>query len=84
MGITRLDPEDLAGSLEPVLEWLRASGARKVAVHFDLDVLDPSLADYLLFHDPSAAPGAWDAVPKGRIGSRRSRRSSTRSRREPT
>ena len=57
----------LAGSPEPVLRWLRASGARKVAVHFDVDVLDPSLHDYLVFHDPSAAPGAWDAVPKGRM-----------------
>jgi arginase len=50
-----------------VLAWLRRSGARKVAVHFDLDVLDPSLHRYLLFHDPSAPPGAWDAVPKGRM-----------------
>jgi arginase len=65
--IARLGPEDLAGSPEPVLRWLRASGARKVAVHFDLDVLDPSLYDYLLFHDPSAAPGTWDEVPKGRM-----------------
>jgi arginase len=66
-GIARLSPEDLAGSPEPVLRWLRASGARKVAVHFDLDVLDPSLYDYLLFHDPSAAPGTFDEVPKGRM-----------------
>jgi arginase len=66
-GMARLGPEEVAGSPEPVLQWLRASGASKVAVHFDLDVLDPSLADYLLFHDPSAAPGAWDDVPKGRM-----------------
>jgi arginase len=65
--IARLGPEDVAGSPEPVLRWLRASGARKVAVHFDLDVLDPSLYDYLLFHDPSAAPGTYDKVPKGRM-----------------
>lgn len=57
----------LPGSPGPVLAWLRATGASKVAVHFDLDVLDPSLHGYLLFHDPSPAPGAWDAVPKGRM-----------------
>jgi arginase len=66
-GIVRFSPEDLAGSPAPVLQWLRASGARKIAVHFDLDVLDPSLYDYLLFHDPLAAPGAYDEVPKGRM-----------------
>lgn len=65
--MTHLGPEAVAGSPEPVLEWLRASGARKVAVHFDLDVLEPSLYDYLLFHDPSAAPGTYDDVPKGRM-----------------
>jgi arginase len=66
-GIARLSPEDLAGSSERVLEWLRASGATKVAVHFDVDVLDPSLYDFLLFHDPYAAPGTYDEVPKGRM-----------------
>lgn len=66
-GMTRLAPEDVAGSPERVLHWLRASGARKVAVHFDLDVLDPALCDHLLFHDPSAPPGTWDDVPKGRM-----------------
>jgi arginase len=66
-GMSRLRPEDVEGSPARVLEWLRASGATKVAVHFDLDVLDPSLCDFLLFHDPSAAAGAWDDVPKGRM-----------------
>jgi arginase len=65
--ITRLSPEDLAGSPAKVLEWLRASGAKKVAVHFDVDVLDPSLYGFLLFHQPDAAPGTWDDVPKGRM-----------------
>jgi arginase len=66
-GMARLGPEEVAGSSERVLEWLRATAARKVAVHFDVDVLDPSLCDYLLFHDPSAAPGTYDDVPKGRM-----------------
>jgi arginase len=66
-GIARLSPEDMAGSPERVLEWLRASGATKVAVHFDLDVLDPSLYDFLLFRDPSAGAGAFDGVAKGRM-----------------
>ncbi|OHV79446.1 arginase family protein [Rhizobium sp. LCM 4573] len=66
-GMTRLSPEDLAGSAEPVLQWLRASGAKKVAVHFDLDVLDPSLYDFLLSQDPDARPNTYDGVAKGRM-----------------
>ena len=65
--LAHLSPEDMAGSHEPVIEWLRASGAKQVAVHFDLDVLDPALYDFLLFHDPTAAPNAFDGVAKGRM-----------------
>jgi arginase len=65
--IARLSPEDLAGSPDKVLDWLRASGAKKVAVHFDLDVLDPSLYRFLLTHQPDAPPGRWDNVAKGRM-----------------
>lgn len=66
-GMTRLSPEDLAGSVEPALKWLRASGAKKVAVHFDLDVLDPSLYDFLLSQDPNARPNAFEGVARGRM-----------------
>jgi arginase len=48
-GIARLSPGGLSGSPERVLEWLRVSEARKVTVHFDVDVLEPSLYDFLLF-----------------------------------
>lgn len=66
-GMTRLSPDDLAGSAEPVLAWLRASGAKKVAVHFDLDVLDPTLYDFLLSQDPAAGPDAFTGAAKGRM-----------------
>jgi arginase len=66
-GIARLSPNDLAGSPNKVLEWVRASGVKKVAVHFDVDVLDPALYGFLLFNQPDAAPGKWDDVPKGRM-----------------
>ncbi|GHE76642.1 arginase [Camelimonas fluminis] len=66
-GITRLSPEELAGSPAKVLEWVRSNGAKKIAVHFDVDVLDPTLYDFLLFNDPSLAPGAFDGVAKGRM-----------------
>jgi arginase len=43
-GITRLSPADLAGSPAKALQWVRGSGAKKNAVHFDVYVLDPSLS----------------------------------------
>lgn len=67
-GMARLSPEDLGGSAEPVLDWLRGSGATKVAVHFDLDVLSPAGHDYLLFNKPGLPEGAFDGVAKGRMG----------------
>lgn len=66
-GIARLDPANLHGSPEKVLQWVRASGAKKIAVHFDVDVLDPSLYRFELFRQPDAAPGTWDGIPKGRM-----------------
>lgn len=66
-GLARLGPEDLAGSPAKVLEWVRSSGAGKIAVHFDVDVLDPVLYDFLLFRDPSLAADAFDGVARGRM-----------------
>jgi arginase len=43
--LAHLGPEELAASSEPVLDWLRATGAKRVAVHFDVDVLRPAHYD---------------------------------------
>lgn len=40
-GIPHASPEALRETSAPVLDWLKASGAEKVLVHLDLDVLDP-------------------------------------------
>lgn len=66
-GLSHLSPEELKAGNAPILAWLRQVGAKRIAVHFDLDVLDPALYDFLLFHDPSAAPNAFDGVAKGRM-----------------
>src|SRR5690606_26714626 len=36
-------PQALAQTSAPVLDWLKEIGAKRVAIHFDLDVLDPAL-----------------------------------------
>ncbi len=42
LGIEGLSPEETRNDCGSVLEWLKETGARKVVVHLDLDVLDPA------------------------------------------
>jgi arginase len=39
-GIKSFRPEDLHLSSQPLLDWLRASGCSRIAIHFDVDVVD--------------------------------------------
>jgi arginase len=39
-GIRSFRPDDLHRSSQPLLEWLKASGCSRVAIHFDVDVVD--------------------------------------------
>lgn len=40
-GIPHLSPSDVAADSSAILSWLDACGASRVAIHFDMDVLDP-------------------------------------------
>ena len=42
LGLTHFSPQDLASSSKPVIDWLKGTGASKVMVHFDMDIMDPS------------------------------------------
>jgi arginase len=66
-GLRRAAPEELAISSAPVLDWLRDIGAKRLAIHFDLDVLDPALFHSLLFCGPEAAAGTFQGVPVGKM-----------------
>jgi arginase len=39
-GIRSFRPDDLRRSSQPLLDWLQASGCARVAIHFDVDVVD--------------------------------------------
>lgn len=58
-------PQALASTSAPVLDWLKEIGAKQVAVHFDLDVLDPALFRSLLFANPDPAAPAIEGSPAG-------------------
>lgn len=42
MGIKSLSPAEVTDNSRAILKWLKETGASKVLIHFDLDVLDPA------------------------------------------
>jgi arginase len=66
-GLSMATPSQLIDSSEPVVEWLRSTEARHVAIHFDLDVIDPAEFRSLYFARPNAAPGGFAGIPQGRM-----------------
>ncbi|WP_231410130.1 arginase family protein [Ralstonia solanacearum] len=65
LGLRHAGPDALAETSQPVLQWLRETGARRVAIHFDLDVLAPAQFRSLLFANPAAPADAFDGVAQG-------------------
>jgi arginase len=65
LDLRRAGPDELADSSEPVLRWLKDIDAKHVAIHFDLDVLDPRQFRSLLFSNPAAPADAFDGIAQG-------------------
>ena len=42
LGIKGLSPEEVAADSSLILEWLKGTGASKVVIHLDIDVIDPA------------------------------------------
>ncbi|WP_349295428.1 arginase family protein (plasmid) [Thioclava sp. 'Guangxiensis'] len=66
-GIPFIGPDQLAETSAPVLDWLRQSGKKHVAIHLDLDVLDPKGFRSLLFNKPGSDNAEWADTPQGRM-----------------
>ncbi|KVD46825.1 arginase [Burkholderia sp. ABCPW 11] len=68
LGLRNVGPAQLAteGS-KPVLEWFESTGAKHLAIHFDLDVLDPALFHALLFAKPGLPEDAYAGVARGEM-----------------
>lgn len=41
-GMKNLTVEEVSGSSEKIISWLKQTGAKHVLIHFDMDVLDPA------------------------------------------
>ncbi|PUA36391.1 arginase [Paenibacillus elgii] len=54
LGIKTAGTKELMNSTESLKEWIKESGIKHLAIHLDLDVLDPKVFRSLLFANPEA------------------------------
>lgn len=67
LGLSKASAAQLSVSSEPVLKWFRSTGAKHLAIHLDLDVLDPVFFRSLLFANPRTPEGTYDGVAQGKM-----------------
>jgi arginase len=67
LGLRRAGADSLAETSSPVLDWIASEGVTQLAIHFDVDVLDPRKFGPVVFNKPDAAADAWADVPRGRM-----------------
>ena len=65
LGIRHTRAADIADSSLPILDWIKAEGISHLAVHFDLDVLDPAHFSPLLFNRPDQPDDAFAGIVQG-------------------
>lgn len=66
-GLAHVSAAELVTSSDPILKWIKEQGIRKLAVHFDLDVLDPKTFAPLLFNKPDVPEETWKGIPQGKM-----------------
>lgn len=65
LGLAHASAEQLAVDSAPVMDWFKSTGAIHLAIHLDLDVLDPKRFRSLLFANPTAPADAFEGVTQG-------------------
>lgn len=67
MGLRHASPSELRTSSAPVLDWLKETKPKYLAIHLDLDVLDPSGFRSLLFAKPGTGPDDFHGAAQGHM-----------------
>lgn len=67
LGLQQVSATDLANDSKPILNWVEEQEITHLAVHFDLDVLDPAHFSPLLFNKSGLSEDAVDGVPRGEM-----------------
>lgn len=68
LGLKTAGTKELMNNTESITEWIKESGIKHLAIHIDLDVLDPKAFRSLLFANPEApynfAPAGTMQMPQ--------------------
>lgn len=67
LGLRHAGSDTLANSSSTVLEWIASESITHLAIHFDVDVIDPTKFGPVLFNDPNAPADFLAGVPRGRM-----------------
>lgn len=67
LGLQHVSITDVADDSKPVLNWIEDQEITHLAVHFDLDVLDPAHFSPLLFNKPDLPDDTFDGIPRGKM-----------------
>ena len=65
--IRTCSPEEVRAGAAPVLQWLDDSGIEVLAIHLDLDVLDPANFRSVLFARPGRGENDFGNVAEGKL-----------------
>lgn len=60
-------PQSLVTDSAPVLEWIKRNNIKYLAIHFDLDVIDPKKFRSQFFGEPDPVNDPYDAFPAGKM-----------------
>jgi arginase len=67
LGLRRAGAASSTDTSSPVLDWITSERIAPLAIHFDVDVLDPTKFGPVLFNEPDARAHALDGVTRGRM-----------------
>ncbi len=68
LGLHNVSPEQLREHGSSTLtDWFASTGAKYLAIHLDLDVLDPALFRALLFANTAYPDGTFDGIAQGKL-----------------
>lgn len=67
LGISTLSPQDIQSSPSAIKNWLKSEKIEYLAIHIDLDVLDPQSFRSLLFAKPGRKADDFGGVAEGKL-----------------
>ncbi|WP_215845033.1 arginase family protein [Candidatus Pantoea bituminis] len=65
--INQVSPEEMMKGTDQLKEWIEKEKITHLAIHFDLDILDPNKFTSLNFNNPYAKPSDFEGIAQGKL-----------------